>query len=209
MASQVDPCRTRKQGFQIHLHCGKNEYWEQHRLRDHLRKNPACLVPLIESDVDFAGRSRTSHTQLAWRPAVRVPFAQPFWATLRPAPTPDQPVVQEAYTTSIQHSLASLQAALNKRHSFREALVTLFSRVRGALSSTKCADFALVGPDHPLSSFVDLAVWLCTFSDDCGVYDGAGFRVARIRDRITLRFAKSPERSCTDPLLVALVRMLS
>ena len=188
--------------------CG-TEYWEQHRLRDHLRKNPACLVPLIESDVDFAGRSRTSHTQLAWRPAVRVPFAQPFWATLRPAPTPDQPVVQEAYTTSILHSLASLQAALNKRHSPKEALVTLFSRVRGALSSTKCADFALVAPDHPLSSFVDLAVWLCTFSDDCGVYDGAGFRVARIRDRITLRFAKSPERSCTDPLLVALVRMLS
>ena len=28
------------------LVCG-TEYWEQHRLRDHLRKNPACLVPLL------------------------------------------------------------------------------------------------------------------------------------------------------------------
>ena len=188
--------------------CG-TEYWEQHRLRDHLRKNPACLIPLIESDVTFEGRSRTSHVQLAWRPAVRVPFVQPFWATLCPDPTPAPTVEQEAFSTSILHSLAALGEALTKKHSPKEALGTLLARVRGAVSSTKCATNTLIPHDHPLASFVDFAIWCYICPDDLGVFDGVGFRAARSQGKAILRTVESSEYGGTDPTLRALARMIS
>ena len=187
--------------------CGV-EFWEQHRLRDHLRKNPACLVPLVESDIDFPGRSKTSHSQRAWRPAVRVPFVQPFWATLRPSPTPVNPCVPEAFSSSILTSLDSLGLAFRKQHSPKEALTALIARIRGAVGSTKCACESLVPPDHPLFHFVDFAFWLCTSTDDLGVYDGFGFRAARCQGKVMIRFAESSEPDCTDPAWTSLVRML-
>ena len=157
----------------------------------------------------FEGRSRTSHSQLAWRPAVRVPFAQPFWATLCPELTAAQSVVNEAFSVSISRSLESLQAALAKKHSPKEALITLFARVKGAVSSTKCASATLIPPDHPLFSFVELAVWLVICPDDLGVFDGVGFRAARCQGKVMLRFAESTEYDSTDLTLAALARMLS
>ena len=186
--------------------CGV-EYWETHRLRDHLRKNPTCLVPLVESDVEFPGRSKTSHSQRAWRPAVRVPFVQPFWATLRPDPTPANPCVSGAFSSSIQTSLDSLDQALRKQHSPKEALSTLIARVRGAADSTECVSDSIVPQDHPLFSFVDFAFWVCS-SEDLGIYDGIGFRAARCQGKVLIRFAESSERNCTDPALSHLVRML-
>ena len=188
--------------------CG-TEFWEQHRLRDHLRKNPSCLVPLIESDVEFPGRSRTSHTQRAWRPAVRVPFVQPFWATLRPDVTPVRSGSLDAFSASIRTSLDSLGMALNKRHSPKEALTILIARVRGAVSSTECAIETLVSPDHHLFSFVEFAFWLCASSDELGIFDGVGFRAARCQGKVLLRFADATRQDCTEPSLVALARMLT
>ena len=188
--------------------CG-TEFWEQHRLRDHLRKNRACLVPIVESDVDFAGRSKTTHHQRAWRPAVRVPFVQPFWATLRPLTTRARPNAATAISSGVLASLEAISSSLSKWQSPKDSLITLVARVRGAVSSTKCASSDLATPDHPLFSFVELATWLCYSVDDLGVFDGVGFRAARLRGRVLVQFTESTVPDCTDSTLTALARMLA
>ena len=184
------------------------EFWEPYRLRDHLRKHPNCLLPIIESDVDFEGQSRTSHQQLAWRPAVKVPFVQPWWATLHPVRTEVQSTVFQEHSVSICNALDALDLALKKRHSPKSALEALFERVREAKSCTECALSEFVSPDHPLFSFAELAVWLARCPGGPSRFDGIGFRAAVDSGNVMIRLAGAARHDSTDPIQHALMRSL-
>ena len=184
------------------------EFWEPYRLRDHLRKHSNCLLPFVESDVDFEGHSRTSHQQLAWRPAVKVPFVQPWWATLNPERTEAFSTASNEHSASIAKALNALDLALKKQHSPKSALEALFERVREAKSCTECALSEFVSIDHPLFSFAELAAWLARCPGGPCRFDGIGFRAAVDSGNVMIRLAGASGVDSTDPVQHALMRSL-
>ena len=68
--------------------CG-TEYWTTPRLRLHLRKSTLCRLSRLGSDVTYAKWEYSNQAALARRPAVRVQYVSPYWATLTP---PDLPL---------------------------------------------------------------------------------------------------------------------
>ena len=63
--------------------CG-TEYHSTSRLRLHLRKVALCGVRHLESDLSYSPWKMTEAAHLQELPAIKVPFAQPFWARLHP-----------------------------------------------------------------------------------------------------------------------------
>ena len=148
---------------------------------------------IIESDVDFPGLGSTAHTQHAWRPATRVPFVQPWWATLNPerAGATSDPSTEHA--VSIHTAPEALDSAFRLQRSPKDAL---FERVRDAIGSTECAIASFVSADHPLFRFVELAVGLASPGDDPAGFDSVGFRAATGSDHVLLRLVEAAPVDC-------------
>ena len=62
------------------------EWWSTYRLREHLRRSPACLQVYDAADLDTSAAHETtgSRQQRAWRPPTQAFGPQPWWATLTP-----------------------------------------------------------------------------------------------------------------------------
>ena len=65
--------------------CCSTEFHTTSRLRLHLRKVPSCGCCYAGSDVEFTAKEFVGDEILSDKPAVKVAFARPFWATLKPA----------------------------------------------------------------------------------------------------------------------------
>ena len=64
--------------------CCATEFWTTPRLRLHLRKQEQCLLAHLGSDIDYSAAEYIDVPACQRKPAVKVPIARPFWATLRP-----------------------------------------------------------------------------------------------------------------------------
>ena len=70
------------------------EFWSTARLRDHLRKQQACLAVWSAADVVHTEEVAAS-SRYAWKPACRSFGPSPWWATLRP-PAPSTEATEQA-----------------------------------------------------------------------------------------------------------------
>ena len=67
------------------------ECWDDNRMRDHLRRHPACAGAYAHSDISSGGEL-SSKWVAAWRPVAKLAGPQPWWATLQPEEEiPQQP----------------------------------------------------------------------------------------------------------------------
>ena len=64
--------------------CCATEFWTTPRLRLHLRRQEPCLLAHLGSDIAYSTEEYVDDSACRRRPAVHIPIATPFWATLRP-----------------------------------------------------------------------------------------------------------------------------
>ena len=79
--------------------CG-TEFWSTARLRDHLRRQKACLAVWAAADVVHTEETPAS-SRYAWRPACRSFGPSPWWATLRPPAPPTETFEQPSVALEV------------------------------------------------------------------------------------------------------------
>ena len=82
-------------GFGTSCQVCMTECWDDNRMRDHLRRHPACASIYAHSDIS-AGGELSSRWVAAWRPVARLEGPRPWWATLTPEEALPQPARHDA-----------------------------------------------------------------------------------------------------------------
>ena len=90
--------------------CG-TEWWTTFRLREHLRRSPACLACYQHADLDAPAAFETTgnRAQRAWRPPMQVQGPVPWWATLRPELQTAAPAQQDVVHVDVPRDADGLQ----------------------------------------------------------------------------------------------------
>ena len=103
------------------------ECWSENRLRDHLKRHPACSRTYAASDISN-GRQLSSKYVAAWQPVARVQGPQPWWATLAPLPHEEGANAQSTFSAAIKAPLRPAAAGQDELRTWILRLYKVLSR---------------------------------------------------------------------------------